>query len=587
MSADLQVDPTPAAPPDPEEPDRAHPSTRQGRSVRIAVVVIAVGLLALLLYPIGRMIVRALFPDGSLDLSPFARTVAQPWFWPVMGNTLLVVGVSSVIALLIGALLAWLNERTDASLGWLGTIMPLLPLLMPPIATAAGWVFLATPDIGFINGFLSILPGDLSVNVLSRSGLIFVYVLELVPFAYIPIAGALRNLDPSLEEASLVSGAGVAKTTLRVSLPAVSQALVSAYFLLVVVGFALYSAPVVIGTNANIDILSVRIVRLMQFTFPADLQSATVLSTILLVIVLGAWLLQNKVTSRGRYAMISGRGGQARISLGRWKNVFRGGAVLYIVITTVLPLLAVVVVALQPYWKPGIDVGEFSLRNFEQVFRRPKSTSALQNSVLLGLVGGALAVAVCALVVIARRRSSFGTVLGPRFGRFIESVMRLPAAFSAIVIALGFIVAFSGPPFNWNGTIVILMLCYVVNFMPQAATTTGNALSQIGGDLTEASYISKAGELRTTSRIVLPLARPGLLSAWSLLFVLIAGELAASTLLAGARTPVIGFVLVEIWENGTVGPMAAFACVVTVVMVAAVLLALLGGRQRYRRVGRR
>lgn len=556
----------------------------RGASVRVFVATIALVLLALLVYPIARMVLRALSPEGTFDLGIFGATVDQPWFWPVIKDTALVVGVSAVIALIVASILAWLNERTDAGLGWFGSFMPLMPLLMPPIATAAGWVFLASPDIGFVNGLLARLPGDLSVNVLTIPGLIFVYVLELVPFAYIPIAGALRNVDPALEEASRVSGAGVFQTIARVSLPAVSQAMVSAFFLLVVVGVALYSAPVVIGTNAGIDILSVRIVRLMQFSYPPDLQSATVLSTILLVVVLAAWLLQNVVTGRGRYAMISGRSGQTKISLGRWRPVLRSASILYLLVTTVLPLLAVVVVAFQPFWSSTIDFGQFSLQHFESVFRRRNSVTALQTSVLLGVLGGLVGLAICVLVNIAKRRTSYGHVLGPRFARFVDGVMRLPAAFSAIVIALGFIVAFSGPPFNWNGTIIILLLCYVVNFMPQASTTTGNAMSQIGPDLTDASYMSHAGEGRTISRITLPLALPGLLSTWALLFVLIAGELAASTMLAGARTPVIGFVLVEIWENGTVGPMAAFACVVTVITSTAVLLFLFLGRQRYRRI---
>ncbi len=582
MSIDAPPRPAPPAPPPGPAPGRDS-GRRQGTVVRVAVLIIAAALIVLLVYPIGRMVIRALFPEGGLDAGAFARVVSQPWFWPVLQDTFVVVGTSSVLALLIASVLAWLNERTDAGLGWLGTFMPLLPLLMPPIATAAGWVFLASPEVGFINGVLAYLPGNLSVNVLTIPGLIFVYTLELVPFAYIPISGALRNLDPSLEEASRVSGAGVIKTIFRVSLPAVSQAMTSAFFLLIVAGFALYSAPVVVGTNAGIDILSVRIVRLMQFTYPADLQSATVLATILLVVVLAAWLLQNVVTSRGRYAMISGRGSQVKIPLGRWRHVFRTGTIIYLLLTTLLPLLAVVIVAFQPFWTPVIDPSMFTMEHFERVLNRRNSVRALQTSVMLGLVGGAIAVAICVLINIAKRRTSFGSILGPRLARVVDGIMRLPAAFSAIVIALGFIVAFSGPPFNLNGTAAILLLCYLVNFMPQASTTVGNAMSQVGNDLTEASYMSHASERRTIGQVTVPLAIPGLLSAWALLFVLFAGEVAASTMLAGAQTPVIGFVLVEIWENGTVGPMAAFATVVTLITSSAVLLLVLLGRQRYRR----
>ncbi|WP_020578850.1 ABC transporter permease [Actinopolymorpha alba] len=556
----------------------------QGLLLRAGVLLLSAVLLVLLVFPVLRMTVSALFPDGSLDLHAFGATVRQPWFWPMLRDTVIAVACSSVLSLIVASSLAWINERTDAGLGWLGTFMPLMPLLMPPIAVAAGWMFLASPKVGFLNGLLAALPGGFELNILSMPGLIFVYTLELVPFAYIPIAGALRNLDPALEEASRVSGAGVLKTIVRVSLPAVSQAMVSAFFLLVVVGFALYSAPVVIGTGAGIDILSVRIVRLMHFEFPSDLASATVLTTILLVFVLSAWLLQNAVTRRGQHAMISGRSGNAKMRLGRWRIVLRVITISYLLMTTVLPLLAVILVALQPYWTPTIDFSHLGLQHFERMlFKHRVASKALETSVLLGLLGGLVAVAVTTIIAIARRRTSFGVIISPRIGSILDAVTKLPAAFSAIVIALGFVVTFSGPPFHLNGTYVILLLAYLVIFMPQVSTTTSNALSQVGGDLTEASYISGGREWRTFTRITLPLARPGLLNAWALIFVLIVGELAASTLLAGTKTPVIGFVLVEIWENGTVGPMAAFATIVTAITSTAVILFILLGRQRYRR----
>ncbi|GAA5146069.1 iron ABC transporter permease [Microbacterium pseudoresistens] len=554
----------------------------QATLVRVGVLTVVVVLLALLIYPISRMVIKALAPEGVLDLSAFARVTQSEWFWDVMRDTLLVVGSSAVIALVIGAVLAWLNERTDAGLGWLGGFMPLMPLLVPPIATAAGWYFLAAPDVGFLNGLLHLLPGNPQVNVLTVPGLVFVYVLEMIPYAYITISGALRNLDPALEEASRVSGAGLVKTLFRVSLPAVSQSIVSAFFLLVVVGFAIYSAPVVIGTNAGINILSVEVVKLMQFTYPADLQSATVLTTVLLGFVLSAWALQQVVTSRGRFAMISGRSGQGKVGLGKWRHPLRALMLVYLGFTTVVPIIALLIVSLQPFWTPVIDPAHFTLRHFASVFGRGNSTTALQTSVTLGVVGGAIAVAICVLIAIAKRRTSYGFLIGRRLARLVDGVMRLPAALSHIVIGLGFIVAFSGPPFNWNGTLIILLLCYLVAFMPQATTTTSNALSQIGNELTEASYMSHAGEMRTNTRVILPLAIPGLLSAWALMFVLFASEISASVMLAGARTPVIGFVLVDIWENGTVGPMAAFALVVTVITSTAVLILLLAGRQKYR-----
>jgi iron(III) transport system permease protein len=557
---------------------------RGGRLQRTLIFTIGACLLILTLYPIIRMISRAFFPEAGLDLSPFITTVQQPWFWPVIRNTLFAVLSAAILALAVASVLAWLNERTDAGLGWFGSFMPLMPLLIPPIAMGAGWVFLASPEIGFINGLLSLIPGKPSVNIMTMPGLIFVYMLALVPYAYIAISGALRNIDPALEEASRVSGAGILKTIVRVSLPAVSHALVSAFFLMIVVGFALYSVPVVIGTGANIDILSVRIIRSMTFSFPPDLQTATVLASMMLGVILSAWFLQNAVTRRGRYAMISGRSGSGKISLGRWRHVARSFTLSYLILTSVLPLVGLLLVALQPFWTSRVDLTHLTFRNFERMLvGHQVAGKALNTSITLGLVGGAIAIAVGMLIGLAQRSNANGRIVGRRWGRAFDAVTKLPAAFSSIVIGLGFVVAFSGSPFHLNGTRLILLLCYIVIFMPQASIAASSAMSQIGSDLSEASYISGAKEWRTFSRVTLPLMWPGLVSGWALVFVLITGELAASTLLAGTKTPVIGFVLVDIWESGIVGQMAAFASIVTAITSTAVLILLLLGRQRYRR----
>src|SRR3546814_1079750 len=56
---------------------------------------------------------------------------------------------------------------------------------------------------------------------------------------------------------------------------------------------------------------------------------------------------------------------------------------------------------------------------------------------------------------------------------------------------------------------------------------------------------------------------PGLIAGWGLLFVLMAGELTAASILANARSPVVGFVILEIFESGSYGILAALATIVS------------------------
>jgi iron(III) transport system permease protein len=172
----------------------------------------------------------------------------------------------------------------------------------------------------------------------------------------------------------------------------------------------------------------------------------------------------------------------------------------------------------------------------------------------------------------------------PSIGRFLDGITKLPAALSHLAIAVGFLVGFAGPPFYLGGSILMLLLVYIVLFMPEASITANAAVSQVGRELIEASRTSGASEGRTFRRVIIPLILPGLLSGFSLVFVLITGEVTASSLLAKVGTPVIGFAIRDIWEMGTFGNLAALASAFTVLNIIVVLTAFrLGRRQTAKR----
>jgi iron(III) transport system permease protein len=117
----------------------------------------------------------------------------------------------------------------------------------------------------------------------------------------------------------------------------------------------------------------------------------------------------------------------------------------------------------------------------------------------------------------------------------------------------------------------LLLLAYLVLYMPQATFSAAAALAQVGRELSEASLMSGATTGRTFIRVVLPLMRPGLAAAWVLLFVLMSGEITASSMLAGTRNPVVGFVVLDLWTNGSYSALAAFATLMSLITSTVVL----------------
>jgi iron(III) transport system permease protein len=162
----------------------------------------------------------------------------------------------------------------------------------------------------------------------------------------------------------------------------------------------------------------------------------------------------------------------------------------------------------------------------------------------------------------------------------LDGAVKLPAAISSIVIAVGFLLAFSGPPFNLNGTFLILLLAYLVLYMPQGSVAADAAASQVGGELPEASQISGASAGRTFWRINFPLMLPGLAAGWSLLFVRMAGDLTASAMLAGTSNPVAGFRILEIYQGASYAILAALSIVLTLIMLVVILAVSLFIRRR-------
>lgn len=538
-----------------------------GSPLRLAVGVLGVVTVLLVGYPLLVTVV-GIVADGSTFGRAAGDVLADPGLWPMLANTFGVLAVSTVLAVLIAALFAWYSERTTARAGWLAGVLPVVSLLVPSIAGAIGWVLLLSPRAGFVNIALADL-GLPVLNVFTLPGLVFVYTLYLVPQVYLPVSAALAELDPALEEAARTSGYGPWRTLWKVTLPVVRPAILSGALLALVYGIALFSVPLIIGTQARIDILSVRIVRLLTVEFPPRLPEAIVLSVVVLLVLGVAWAVNARVLRQGRYATIGGRSAGTRpVRLGRAAvGSARVFMALYLLVACVLPFGALVLVSLQGFWS-GRFAGTLSVDNYADLFAAGGATAAgLRNSVLLGVACALIGIAVAVLLAwrIAR---------GGLWGRVLDASTKLPGALSHVVVAVALVAALAGPPLSLGGSLLLLVLAYLVLYLPQATLSAQSAFAMVGRDLTEASLVSGVGPAGTLRRISVPLMSRGLVAGWVFLFVLVVGDITASAILASTRSPVVGFVILGLFQNGTYPVLAALGAVITVVSSAIVLGAL-------------
>ncbi|GAA3594792.1 iron ABC transporter permease [Nonomuraea rosea] len=535
-----------------------------------AGTLMALALGALAGYPLALVVIRPFFTGGRIDLTPILDTLAQPDLATLLWHTAVVVGGSGAAAMVIGSALAWVNERTDARMGLLTDVVPLVPFLLPPIAGAIGWSLLGSERSGYLNQLLRPLLGIDGtrgpIDIHSWYGLIFVYTIYQVPYVFMIVSAGLRNTDAAMEEQSRVSGAGPFRTLRRISLPAVRPSLGAAALLMVWTGFGLFSIPAILAPQAHLDILSVRVVQLLSFTYPPETGVAVSLNLVVMLVVTLVWYAQTRLLRSTRTAGLGGKGARPRpMRLGRWRGPVRAAIVAYLALTSVLPLGGLVLVSLTGFWSGAVNWSRLNLDAVTRTLTDTATQEALVNSLVLGAVCATIGVLAAAMVSVLVRRSGRGT------GMLVDAAIKFPPTLSHLVIAVGFVLAFSGAPFHLGGTLWILVLAYVSLHMPQATTASDAAAGQVPAELTDASRISGAGQARTFRRITLPLMAPGLLAGWALLFVTIAGDISASAILAGTGNEVVGFRLLEVFANGDYGMLGAISVLLTLATSLVVL----------------
>ncbi|MDH4376343.1 MAG: iron ABC transporter permease [Ramlibacter sp.] len=519
-----------------------------------------------LVYPLGVAVFRTL-GEAPAGIAAIGKSIESGALLRVLRNTAIIVFGGAALATVVGAVLAFINERTDGSLGASGELLPLAPMIVPPIAGVIGWAILLDPRVGLVNGALKNILERVGItldsgplDIYTPTGLVFVTGLYLVPYVYLIVAAALRGLDASLDEASRVHGASPLRTMLRVTLPAVRPAIAAGALTAVIGGIGLFSVPIVLGTAARMDVISVHIYRLFE-QFPPQTATGLMLSAAMVAVVQALLLAQRWLVPSEGHAVIGGRGGRAGlIRLGRWRRPAQGLAIGYLLATSVLPVLGLAIVSLQPFWTPIIDSAQFTLANYTFVlFENGPTSRAFVTSLGLGAATATAAVLIAALLLLGSRQSQ-GAV-----AKASDMVLTLPATLPHTVIGVAFLITFTPAPFKLYGTTTLLFLAYLAMALPFAARAAAAAASGIGADLSEASRIAGAGRGRTFLRILLPLSLPGLMAGWIIVFIHTAGEVTASSLLAGARNPVIGRVMTELWVFGSFPQLAAMSIVVTAV----------------------
>ena len=512
------------------------------------------------------------FSLASLSLDNYVRAFGSRHLYVALGNTVVFAGGVTILACALGGALAWIVERTNTPFRNLITLLCIARLIVPGILGTVAWIFLASPQIGMLNTLAQQvfgLPGP-PFDVYSMAGMIWVEAMDMLPVAFLLMSAALRSMDPSLEEASLTAGKGLAYTTTHVTFPLILPAALATLILMFIRGIETFEVPLLLGVPARTFTFVVEI-WLNTRTKPADYGLAGAYAVFVLVICVGLVWLYNRATRHSEtFAVITGKAFRPRrVDLGPWRWAACAFALLVMTASVLLPLAVLAWASFMPRYVPiGLDgLSQATLANYAYVLSYPLTLRAFLNSSFLGVTAATATVfliAIIAWLVIKTR------VPGRQY---LDHLAFAPIAIPAAVMGVAFLWFYLSVPLPIYGTIWILFLLYVTRYMPVVMRILSAAMVQIGNDLHEASEISGASWWRGFRTVTLPLLRPGLVAAWIWVLIHAFRELSGSIFVYASGTEPIGVAAYNLWENGSYVVLAAFGMLVFLTLIVLSVIA--------------
>jgi iron(III) transport system permease protein len=372
-------------------------------------------------------------------------------------------------------------------------------------------------------------------------------------------------MDPALEEASTVAGAGIVTTLRQITARILRPSILAALIYILVSAMESFEIPGVIGLRAGIHVLALKIY-LAREQSPPDYGMISTLAVSLLLISAFFVFLYGRATSQAeKFATITGKGYRPQvINLGAWRYAALGLFIVYFLFTVILPFFILVWASLLPFYSvPSAKaLASLTLDNYNAVFNYPRVGLALRNTFLLMLIAPTITMALCSIL-------SWFIVKGhARGSRVVDILTFLPHAIPGIVIGVALMWAYLIIPLPIYGTIWILLVAYVTNRIAFGTRVMNAAMVQLHKELEEASYASGGSWLRTFVRITLPLLRPAFVNGWVFSAIAVAKAMGSVIMIYSPESIVLPVLVWEFWNEGDVPATAAIGVMLIVVLVS-------------------
>ncbi len=550
-------------------------SDKAGRRIQIATTVVALAIVAVALAPIliQAVLDKPIYDQRAvLTLGNFVKLFTFPELRSMAVDTLLFCAMAIAFSMVIGVALAILLGRTDTPAAGLLLSLLLWPLFISPLVIAFGAIMAYGPS-GVVTGFLANTLGLGPLwNLYTIPGIAVISGITMVPATILYCLSAARQQDPAHEAAGRVVGASPARILWRITLPMMRPALIYSTVMNIVAALEMLAIPLILGAPVGIHLFTTFIYERGFESGSPDYGLVAAAAVVLMGLISVLLALQNALlTKTHRFVSIGTRIGRpAHLRLGRWRWVAFGLIALYLVLAVGIIVGTVVLrsftYVLSPFVSP-LDV--LTIKNFTDILAVPVYFRSVVNTLAVAAITGTLGTAFFAAIALVSQRSTF------RFKRSLDAIVQVPRVLPGIMVGLGvFYASVFAPGFELlRNSIWLLVIAYLVRYMPIGYGVIAPALLQISSDFDRAARVAGAGWSTIALKIVLPIVRPALLACLILLVIQSTKEYAAAVFLYSPGSEVIGSTMLTLWVQGQAGPVAALAVIqialVTLLIVVA------------------
>ncbi len=512
-----------------------------------------------IVYPFSRLFLQSFFDKhGDFTLQNYFKFFTKKYYLNTFFNSMKVCISTTVLAVLLGVPMAYICSRFNIWFKKTINIMIILSLLSPPFIGAYSWILLLGR-----NGFITKLLGSIGIDMPSIygfGGIVLVFTLKLFPYVFMYVSGALGSIDSSLEEACENLGVSGIKKLVSVTFPLILPTILSSALMVFMTGLADFGTPLLIGEGYKV--LPVTIYEEYMSEVGGSVTFASAISVITVACSLLVLLLQKKLISNRSYAMSALRPPPVR-SLSLPKRLIATICVFLVSLLAVLPQITVITTSFIKTRGP-LFINGFGFDSYRSILfklsRNITNTFVFSITAILIMMLGGLLIS----YIIVRRQSKISSM--------IDTLVMFPYVIPGSVLGISLVVAFNQKPMLLTGTMLIIVVSYVIRKMPFTLRSSIGILYQIDPSIEEASRSLGQPPMKTFFMTTAPLMAPGLFSGAVLSFIASINELSSTLILYSGRTGTISVaIFTEIFKDGF-GPAAALSTILTVATIISLVI---------------